>query len=258
MAIVVRDDGYRLWYEAVGEGPAVIFPARHRKEFATLGAALADRCRVVRYMPRHVVGIMAPEEEAGGPWDPTAWSRYPLDMEVADLHAVADAAGVTDFVLAGYSGMAAQAAFLAPLSDRIVGLMVGGFPLLTGGEYWLGYVEGARTALLQAGLPEKAAEHHMSVLLYQEWSTRDDRAALAALSGPKILWYGTRDGAPDCRMYQFVGGSAIARRIAEEAEELRQLGFTLIEFDGYDHIDGLASTDQVAPKLSAALAAAGW
>jgi len=39
---------------------------------------------------------------------------------------------------------------------------------------------------------------------------------------------------------------------------MRRAGFTLIELDGYDHIGALATTDVVAPKLSAALAAAGW
>lgn len=258
MPIAVADDGYKLWYDVAGEGPAIIFPARFRAEQAALGASLAGQHRVVRYKPRQVVGLVEAEDEAGGPWEPGSWTRYPVELELADLHTVADAAGVTDFVLAGYSGMGALAAFLAPASDRAAGLMIGGFPLLTSHDYWLGYLQGARAALLQAGLPGKAAEHHLGILLYREWSGRDDRAALAALPGPKVLWYGSRDGEPDCRMYDLVGGAAIARRICAQAGELRRAGFDLIEFDGCDHIAALASTDVVAPRLSAALAAAGW
>jgi pimeloyl-ACP methyl ester carboxylesterase len=201
---------------------------------------------------------MEPEDEAGGPWEATSWSRYPTELEIADLHTVADAAGVGDFVLAGYSGMAALANFLVAASDRAAGLMVGGFPLLAGYDYWLAYVEGARTALLQAGLKDKADEHHLGILLYRELSARDDTEALSALKGPKILWYGTQDGEPECRMYQYVGGSAIARRIAAHTEPLRHAGFEVIEFEGLDHIAALSTTDIIAPHLSTALTTAGW
>ena len=215
MAIAVTEDGYRLWYEAAGSGPAIVFPARFRAEQGALGAALAAGHRVVRYKPRQVVGVMEPEEEAGGPWEPAALTRYPLEMELSDLYAVADAAGVGEFVLGGYSGMAALAGFLAPVADRVCGLLAGGFPLLAGYDYWLGYVEGARTALRQAGLA--ADEHHMGMLMYREWAARDDTDALRALTGPKILWYGSRDCEPECRMHDFVGGAAIARRVRENA-----------------------------------------
>lgn len=258
MPVAVASDGYKLWYDVAGDGPAIVFPARFRAEFALLGAALADRYRVVRYKPRRVVGEMEAEEEAGGPWDAASLTQYPLNMEVADLHAVADAAGVCDFVLAGYSGMAALAGFLAPVSERAVGLMVGGFPLLASCDYWLGFEEGARAALVQAGLQDKAADHHLGRLFYREWGRRDDRDALAALPGPKILWYGSRDCEPDCRMYDFVGGAAIARHIHAHSEELRGVGFELVEFEGYDHIGALATTDVVVPRVSAALAKAGW
>ncbi|RAJ62468.1 hypothetical protein K378_03819 [Streptomyces sp. Amel2xB2] len=69
MPVAVAADGYKLWYDAVGreDTPALVFPARFRAEFAALGAALADRYRVVRYKPRQVVGEMEAEEEAAGP-----------------------------------------------------------------------------------------------------------------------------------------------------------------------------------------------
>jgi pimeloyl-ACP methyl ester carboxylesterase len=259
MATTVTSDGFTLWYEATGEGPAIVFPCRMRDEHSRIGAALAaGGYRVVRYKPRQVVGLMEPESESGGPWEPMSWTRFPVEVELADLSAVADAAGVGEFVLAGYSGMAALAGFLVTASGRAIGLMVGGFPLLGGNDYWLGWVEGARTAFLQAGLPDRVAEHHLGILMYREWAARDDTAALAALKGPKILWYGSLDGEPECRMYPYVGGSAIARRVREHAEPLRRLGFAVLEFDGLDHIAGLAAADVVVPRLCAALSAAGW
>jgi hypothetical protein len=59
-------------------------------------------------------------------------------------------------------------------------------------------------------------------------------------------------------MYGYVGGSAIARRVRDRAAQLRQAGFEVIEFEGLDHIAGLAEAPLIAPKLSAALAEAGW
>ncbi|GAA4055374.1 hypothetical protein GCM10022214_03210 [Actinomadura miaoliensis] len=259
VASTVTRDGFTLWYEVKGDGPAVIFPSRMRSEHSMLAEALAaSGYRVVRYKPRQVVGVMEAEDEAGGSWEPRSWTRFPTEVEIADLHAVADAASVGDFVLAGYSGMAALAGFLVGATKRAVGLMVGGFPLLSGADYWLGYVEGARAALLQAGLRDKADEHHLGILMYREWAARDDAEMLAALKGPKILWYGSMDGEPSCRMYDYVGGRAIARRVRDRSEQLRQAGFEVIEFEGLDHIAGLAEAPLVAPRLSAALAAAEW
>ncbi|RMI39556.1 hypothetical protein EBO15_29290 [Actinomadura harenae] len=136
--------------------------------------------------------------------------------------------------------------------------MVGGFPLLSGGDYWLGYVEGARAGLLTAGMTEKAAEHWLGVLMYREWLGRDDSEALAKKTGPKVTWFGSEDGAPSCRMFDLVGGSAIARRNRADTARLEELGFGVLEFEGLDHIGGLADMDAVGPRLNAALAAAGW
>jgi hypothetical protein len=251
-------DGYRLWYEAVGDGPAIVLPARYRSEFAALATALSERYRVVRYQPRMAVGEMEPEGEAGGDWDPSTLTRYPIETDVADLHTVADAAGVAGFVLGGYSGMAALAGFLAPATERAIGLTIGGFPLLCGYGYWLAFEEGARAALIQAGLADRVRSHHLGRLLYREWCARDDTAALAALPGPKVLWYGGRDCEPECRMYDFVGGAAIARRIRSHAPELARAGFEVIELDGRDHIAALAETDTVTAHLFAALDKAGY
>ncbi|WP_037577600.1 alpha/beta fold hydrolase [Phaeacidiphilus oryzae] len=263
MPITVAADGYRLWYEAVGEAgaPAIVLPVRRRDEFGALAEALAERHRVVRYKPRRVVGEMEPDPEAGGgsaPWDPASLTETPVALEIADLHAVADAAGAEGFLLAGYSGMAALAGFLAPLSERVRGLLLGGFPLLSGWDYWLGFEEGARAALIQAGMPEAAAQHHLGRLLFREWAARDDRAALAALPGPKVLWYGSRDSTPDCRMYDYVGGGAIASRNRDDAGRLRELGFAVLEIPEQDHIGALAETALIAPQLLAALEKSPW
>ncbi len=76
MSIAAATDGYKLWYDVTGDGPAIIMPARYRAEFAALGAALSDQHRIIRYKPRQVVGEMEAEEDAGGPWDATSWTQF--------------------------------------------------------------------------------------------------------------------------------------------------------------------------------------
>jgi hypothetical protein len=51
MTVAVAADGYRLWCEVTGDGPAVIFPVRFRAESAALGAALASCRLIVRISP---------------------------------------------------------------------------------------------------------------------------------------------------------------------------------------------------------------
>ncbi|MEV5572736.1 hypothetical protein AB0L06_22045 [Spirillospora sp. NPDC052269] len=106
-------------------------------------------------------------------------------------------------------------------------------------------------------MPEKAAEQWMGVLMYREWRGRDDSEALAKKTGPKLTWFGSADGTPSCRMFDLVGGSAIARRNREDRARLEELGFTVLEFDGLDHIGGLAEMDVVGPRLDAALSGTG-
>lgn len=260
MALIETGDGYTLWYDAAGpeDAAGIVFPVRYRGEFAALGTALAETYRVVRYKPRRVVGEIEDEPGAGGEWQGPDCTEYPTQMEVADLHAVADAAGLDGFVLAGYSGMAALAGFLAPLSDRTRGLLVGGFPLLADFDYWLGFEEGARAALIQAGLPDKAGDHHLGHLMFRQWAARDDRAALAALPGPKILWHGSQDCEPECRILDLVGGTAVTPHNHADEPELRDLGFEVIELAGHDHIGAMAQLDVVLPWLTEALAGCTW
>jgi hypothetical protein len=260
MALIETSDGYTLWYDAAGppDAAGIVFPVRSRGEFASLGAALAQTYRVARYKPRRVVGEIEDEPDEGGAWQGPDCTEYPTQMEVADLHTVADAAGLDGFVLAGYSGMAALAGFLAPLSDRTRGLLVGGFPLLADFDYWLGFEEGARAALIQAGLPDKAGDHHLGRLMFRQWAARDDRAALAALPGPKILWHGTQDCEPECRPFELGGGAAVRRHNHADEPELHDLGFEVIELAGHDHIGAPAQVDVVLPQLEAALAGSRW
>jgi hypothetical protein len=212
---------------------------------------------VVRYKPRQMT-VMEQDEGVGGPWEPQALRRFPTDMEISDLHTVADAVGADQFVLSGYSGTAALAGFLAPCSSRVAGVMIGGFPLLSSYDYWLGCVEGTRMACQSAGLQTQAELAYVSALLYREWVTRDDRAALTRLPGPKILWYGSRDSEPGCAMHDMLAGAAVAHRINAASDDLHHTGFDVLRFDGLDHLAAVNETNIVTPQLITALREAGW
>jgi hypothetical protein len=175
-------------------------------------------------------------------FDASELDEYPLDLVVTDLHRVADAAGLGDFVLAGYSGTAAYAAFLAPVSDRAVGLVAGGFPVLGPHDYWLEVLE-------SSGSPAA----HTSILLYRAWAERDDRPALAALPGPKLVYYGTGDGEPGCAMHAAMPGAAIARTLAAQSPELQNLGFNVVPLEALDHLGTQAAVDVVAPIIAASI-----
>jgi hypothetical protein len=260
MAEATASDGFRLWFDVVGDGPALIFPSRTRPEYRDLAVALSTTYRVVRYKPRQVTGFeegMRPSEEpvdSAPVWASSAFDHFPVDMEIADLHSVADAAAVGDFVLAGYSGMGALAAFLAPYSDRIIGLLIGGFPPLGPWEYWLGVAEGARLGFLDAGMQAHAEHAYASSLMFRDWMQRDDTGALAELRGPKIVWYGGDDGEPGCTLHAILGSAAMARRIRAATPDLRKLGFQVVEIPGLDHAAGLYNTGTVAPTLADVLA----
>lgn len=276
MAEVITSDGYCLWFEVVGDGPALVFPSRTRQEYHDVAVALSERYRVVRYTPRQVTGVercvrssveraggspvwagMRPgvERADGGPtiWASSAFDHFPVDMEIADLHCVADAAAADEFVLAGYSGMGALAAHLAPCSRRAVGLLVGGFPPLGPWDYWLGAADGARLGYLDAGLSPLAEHAYAGTLMFRAWMQRDDTAALAGLPGPKIVWYGGNDGEPGCALHAVLSGANIARRIRAATGALRELGFEVVEIPDLDHAMGLYDTQTVAAALTSSL-----
>ncbi|MDR7274510.1 alpha/beta fold hydrolase [Catenuloplanes atrovinosus] len=259
-----------VWCEALGAGPAIIFPCRTRREHADLAERLSDRFRVIRYMPRHVTGLDAPagdagdwvtwEEQEDGPafWGGKPIEDFPVDLEIADLHRVADEAGADRFVLAGYSGMAALAAFLTPLTPRAAGLLAGGFPILGPKEYWMGSAEGARLAYLTAGMRALADNAFATALMYRAWHDRDDRAALTALPGPKLLWYGSDDGEPGCLLRESRPGARLAARVRATRPDLEACGFAVLELPGLDHMSVQASPDAVAARLRVLLADRSW
>jgi len=191
-------------------------------------------------------------------WNPSKHKTYPIELAVSDLHAVADAAGVDKFVLAGYSGTAAYAAFLAPYSDRAIGLIAGGFSILGPQEYWIGVLEGGRMAILGEGKAKEAALANLSILFYKDLHERDQQEAYSSLTGPKIVWFGSNDGDPDDFLSSMLSMGRIAQKTRRYRAEYERLGFKFIELEGYTHIDAYGAVDVAVPLLKQALKEAGY
>jgi len=275
---VAADDGFDLWFDAWGEGPGLIFLARSPDENRPVADALSDAYRVVIMESREIsmyskAGLdkiedanarAAAETHLAGrnlEWNPSGFDEYPIDVVIGDLHRVADAAGIEDFVLGGYSGTARQAAFLAPYSDRAVGVIVGGYHILGSMEYWMGYIAGASAQeLMKPDTPEltKALTKIGRMQLMLEHN-RDAEGAYGKMTGPKIVWVGSQDGEPDdALMDSIFWGSKIAHRVRSARTDYEELGFQFFQLDGMGHMAAYMATDKAAPLIREALIAAGY
>lgn len=275
---VTGEDGFDLWFDAWGEGPGLIFLARHPDENRALADALSDGYRVVVHEPRVITlgqkGLLAEaaDEAERAPWEvhlagrqtdwePSEYDDYPVELVISDLHRVADAAGVDDFVLGGYSGTARMAAFMAPYSERAVGLLVGGYHIIDGSDYWLGFTAAASAARLED--PSTSDFTRMSILLNRKQALlehgRDNSAAFGEKPGPKIVWVGGDDGSPqDSLMAEVFLGADIARRMRKARSDYELLGFAFFQLDGLGHMPAYEAVDQAAPLVREALIRAGW
>ncbi|MYB05323.1 MAG: hypothetical protein F4Y07_03305 [Gemmatimonadetes bacterium] len=275
---VAAEDGFDLWFDAWGEGPAIIFLARHPDENRTLADALSDGYRVVIHEPRVITlgqkGLLAEaaddaerapwEAHLAGrqtDWDPSEYDDYPVELAISDLHRVADAAGVDEFVLGGYSGTARLAAFMAPYSERAVGLLVGGYHIIGNKDYWLGYVAAGYAA--QMNDPNLSEFTRLASLLSRQQALieqqRDDRAAYGEMPGPRIVWVGGEDGSPkDSLMAEVFPGARIAERVRNARSDYELLGFDFFQLDGLGHVAAYEAVDQAAPLVREALIRAGW
>lgn len=116
-------DGTRIAYEVRGTGPAVMLvhgAGQTRREWDALGyvTPLAERFTV----------ILVDGRGFGDSGKPTMASAYGVDQQVADLLAVADAAGVDRFSVWGYGRGAVIARYLAARSERVQSMVYVGVP----------------------------------------------------------------------------------------------------------------------------------
>lgn len=244
MATARAHDGSEVYFEAHGQGPAVMLfnahpcPPEHPAQAQLIAFrdamlhGLTDRYRVV--LPAYP-GI--PKNSL----TPEAVTR--------DLLAIADAAGVERFAFWGHSWGAVIGLQLALATDRVSALALSGFPPLDGPyEAMLASVRalaGVDGAGQNLALPETArAEYRQFVTYYEGLVGFDDRAAHQQLTVPRLYFVGADDHLP-------LGEEVVARfgdTVVEQRDELERRGWQVEIVPGRDHAT-LINADAVLPVL---------
>jgi pimeloyl-ACP methyl ester carboxylesterase len=193
-------DGDRIDFEVYGDDGPLIFlgpqlyltpPLPALKEM-TQGYVdgLKDRYRL----------ILADWPRGTGDSSPAKASSMTWQNAVADLHAIANAAGADRFAWWGYSFGAAVGLQLAPRTDRVSALICGGFPplwqplsdmLFVVRRMASGTVEPPAAA---AGMPEVDPEYYQqSVAFYESVAGHDDAAAIRDITCPRLVFHDVDD-----------------------------------------------------------------
>ena len=269
-------DGSTIEIEVNGEGPTLLLPvnpqpvtgpqAEAMRQWGadpalghSLIAGLSDVFRVVAFdYEGHLLRT------------PRSDSLTPANA-VSDLLAIADAAGADRFAYYGYSWLSLIGLQLAIRTDRLMALVMGGFPPL-GGPYaeMLRVTTAAHEMAVAAAAQtnEGAAEQQPSVeagdwssvqvttspdqtrqfvTLYQALQGFDDRAAQAHITCPRLCFAGSVDEIQYGPEWGDVLVS-IAGPIRAERAELESLGWEVRVLEGLDHLQAMQAK-QVLPIL---------
>jgi pimeloyl-ACP methyl ester carboxylesterase len=166
---------------------------------------------------------------------------YPGDLTVStvidDYLAVADAAGIAEFALLGYSWSASAAIEIAARTSRCAALVIGGWPPLDPPHRELRDACEALAADPRDGRSRLAgmyARYYQSVL--------DGRRSTGLGTDiPAVLFYGTDD------TEAMAGGSgSVAELVSRNRHSLVAQGWRLVTVPGRDHA-GCLSADVVLP-----------
>ncbi|HEX2035455.1 MAG TPA: alpha/beta hydrolase [Chloroflexota bacterium] len=278
-------DGSTIEIEVHGAGPALLLPIDPRpvegpaaEELRKYGAdpalgrslieGLSDAFRVVAFDYQGQV-TRTPKPETLTP-----------DNAVADLLAVADAAGVERFAYYGYSWLAVIGLQLAIRTGRLTALIMGGFPPLdapyadmlrvttvahemavaaksaaqsTAGSGQRSDAPTAQAAVKEAKDSEWSTvslsedQTRQFVTLYQALQDFDDRAAQARLTCPRLCFVGSADEIQYGKSWGDVHLN-LAEPIVRGRADLEALGWDVVVLDGLNHMQAMQAA-QVVPIL---------
>jgi pimeloyl-ACP methyl ester carboxylesterase len=270
--VAVLHDGTRIPVTKVGSGPSLLLPVRtdpYDDATATTMRAwggdpdlgptlvdgLADLCTVIT------------ADYEGHRLNHPAPATLTASNVAVDLLAIADAAGAELFTSYGYSWLALAALQLAIRTDRLTGLVMGGFPPLDGPyAAMLAVTRAAHDATLEqalhpaspkpeatpgdwdaAGIQADPAQTAQFVTLYENLRTFDELAAVARLTIPRLCFVGELDNID----YGSKWGDTrvvIADAVRAHQDELSAQGWTVKILPGLDHL-GAMRGDTVVPLL---------
>jgi len=225
----------------------------------TIVDGLSDAFRVVAFdYEGHVLQVPKPD------------TLTPENI-VADLLTIADLAGADRFTYYGYSWLAVAGLQLAIRTDRLTGLVMGGYPPVNGpydkmlrittATHALATAEPAPSAPSAPSAADSPDEIDWStvemtlsegqtrqfVTLYEALRGFDDRAAQALISCPRMCFVGSADEIDYDERWGGVRLS-IAEPVVEGRAELEALGWQVHILNGLDHT-GAMQAARVLPIL---------
>jgi pimeloyl-ACP methyl ester carboxylesterase len=189
---------------------------------------LGDRCRLLMSDYPHLQGAeTAPEE-----------TRLTVENVCKDYLAIADAAKVERFAAVGYSWGGNSVLQLATRSPRVIALVVGGWPALSGPyKHMLDF-----TQQLHKQSPEQAEIIHY-VNYYRSLQDWPEKAEVAKLTCPRLNFVDTGDSDDT----NFIG------TLRKNADTLHKMGWETAEVtSGKGHPGGLMP-DVACPVISSFL-----
>ena len=263
-------DGSTIEIEVQGAGPTLLLPvnplpvtgplAEQMRQYGTdpaLGQSLlkglSDAFRVVAFdYEGQCLRIPKPETLT-----PASTAN--------DLLAVADAVGADRFAYYGYSWLAMIGLQLAIHTDRLLALIMGGFPPLNGPYEEMLLVTTAAYEMASGARPMPSADEsewsgmalsrdqtRQFVTLYQALQGFDDRAAQAQITCPRLCFVGSKDEIQYTKSWGNVHVS-LADPIVRGQAQLSHFGWDVQVFDGLDHMQAMQAK-QVVPILCSWLA----
>jgi pimeloyl-ACP methyl ester carboxylesterase len=280
LQVRLHDDS-TIAVEVHGEGPTVLLPVNPRpvegpeaEEMRRWGVdpalgrslidGLSDAFRVVAFDHEgHVLQVPKPD------------TLTPANV-VADLLAVADAAGADRFAYYGYSWRAVNGLQLAIRTDRLTALVMGGFPPLDGpydqmlqvtkATYDLAVANASAPGAAEAASPPTSeptgpdevdwstvqvtlteGQTRQFVTFYEGLQDFDDRAAQAQVTCPRLCFVGSADEITYDERWGGVHVS-MADPVISRRAELESLGWQVQILEGLDHTQAM-QTPHVLPIL---------
>jgi pimeloyl-ACP methyl ester carboxylesterase len=243
---IISADGTRIAYDVQGRGPALIllhpYP-RSRRIWHEIGYPhrLREQFRVITMDLRGLGESAKPLTPAG----------YAIEEYLADIHAVADACGVSLFLVWGHSFGATIAAQASVTSSRVRAAVLAGTSYGDGFQTWVRSLPLADIANLIQGKPatpetfspntETFGSLHEELAFWQQVSSWPE-VEMETVRCPVLLYAGSRDQA------------SLLDWMQEQRKELEQAGISVRVFEGLTHLQELTEIERVLPPVRAFLA----
>ncbi len=265
MPEAILHDGSTIEIEVHGSGPTLLLPVNPQpmtgeqaEQMRQYGNDPALGQSLIKGL-KDVFRVVAFDYEGQCFRLPKPGTLTPVNI-VNDLLAVADAAGADQFAYYGYSWLAMIGLQLAIRTDRLLALIMGGFPPLDGPYEEMLRVTAATYKMAGVAQTSQTADADewssvslskdqtkQFVTLYQALQEFDDQAAQVRITCPRLCFVGSADEIQYGESWGNVWVS-LAGPVVRGQAQLSNLGWDVRLLDGLDHMQTMQAK-QVVPLL---------